>query len=610
MRRCFGDLITFALIFLFGLSCAQAASPSLPSLRGSVQSMDGKPLEGVAISARADGSTFTTSVYTGRDGGYFFPPLENGRYQVWAQAVGFEAGRATTKLSVDKTMQQDFTLKVLEDFSKQLSGAEWMASLPEDTSEDRRAKRIIGVNCIQCHAIGFVLQNRFDAAGWAAIVNFMERGNDHATPRPDNQRNPYIHGYRDEIVAYLAKVRGPNSTLAYTPLPRVTGEANQIVVTEYDVPPGHLPNYSVVENGRDWSKGTPSRHESGAAHDAVVDHEGYVWFGDNSTPDRTIGRLDPRTGKVTGYTLQAKNNMTVGAHDMFVDEAGRIWFNNGIEGTLDNFNPKTGKFEHFPRTEGVPPGVGRLIGEDSQGNMWEGIQGHPLSKFDATFGIQYAAPDPQQPGGAMKLNPKTGKYTFYKAITPGLVVYGVGVDGNDNAWFTQTGPDRLGFVDAQTGEVSEINLNASDKDATELDRELASKFEPIDQYGPPWQKGPRRQASDKKNGFQWIVLSKSNALAKLDIHTKKVIEYPLPHPYSFPYSATVDKSHMVWVTCVNIDRIFKFNPFTEQFTEYPLPTLGTDSRTISIDDRTDPFTIWVPYWQSSKLTRIQFRAAT
>ena len=144
----------------------------------------------------------------------------------------------------------------------------------------------------------------------------------------------------------------------------------------------------------------------------------------------------------------------------------------------------------------------------------------------------------------MKLDPKTGKYTFYKTPTPVLVIYGVGVDANDNIWFTEPGPDRLGFLDTQTGEISEINISAPDPDRTELDKQLAAKFEPIDQYGPPWQKSPRRQASDRKNGWQWIVLSKSGAVAKVDIHTRKVTEYPLPYPFSFPYSAAVDKDQM------------------------------------------------------------------
>ena len=81
-------LVIIASFLLSGLSLAQTPSADT-SLTGVVSSSDGKPLEGVGVSARADDKTFTTTVYTDDNGKYFFPPLESGSYQVWAQPVGF-----------------------------------------------------------------------------------------------------------------------------------------------------------------------------------------------------------------------------------------------------------------------------------------------------------------------------------------------------------------------------------------------------------------------------------------------------------------------------------------------------------------------------------------
>ena len=69
----------------------------------------------------------------------------------------------------------------------------------------------------------------------------------------------------------------------------------------------------------------------------------------------------------------------------------------------------------------------------------------------------------------------------------------------------------------------------------------------------------------------------------------------------------VDKNHMVWVPELNGDRILKFNPFTEKFTEYPLPTLGTNVRFIDVDNSTDVPTLWVPCTGANKIARVQFR---
>jgi hypothetical protein len=44
------------------------------------------------------------------------------------------------------------------------------------------------------------------------------------------------------------------------------------------------------------------------------------------------------------------------------------------------------------------------------------------------------------------------------------------------------------------------------------------------------------------------------------------------------------------------------------FTEYPLPTRGTEIRHVQVDNRTDPPTVWAPYNRTNKVVRIQFRA--
>src|SRR5450759_2099342 len=90
-------------IFILAAAIAVQAS-SLPgmSLAGTVRSSGGKSLEGVAVSARANEKTFTTSVYTGRNGEYFFPTLDGGQYTVWAHAVGFETGGAKLDISAGK----------------------------------------------------------------------------------------------------------------------------------------------------------------------------------------------------------------------------------------------------------------------------------------------------------------------------------------------------------------------------------------------------------------------------------------------------------------------------------------------------------------------------
>src|SRR5580692_2377137 len=95
---------------------AAAATPTMAAdqvLNGAISSSAGEKLGGVTVSARQDGSTITTSVYTDDTGNYYFPPLPAGKYQVWAQALSFE----TTKAAVDlaAAAHQDLSLQPITD---------------------------------------------------------------------------------------------------------------------------------------------------------------------------------------------------------------------------------------------------------------------------------------------------------------------------------------------------------------------------------------------------------------------------------------------------------------------------------------------------------------
>src|SRR6202163_261786 len=98
------------------LVIAGAATPTMAAdqiLNGAVASPSGEKLGGVTVSAKQDGSTITTSVYSDESGNYYFPPLPAGKYQVWAQALSFETSKAAVDLVT--TAHQDVVLKAITD---------------------------------------------------------------------------------------------------------------------------------------------------------------------------------------------------------------------------------------------------------------------------------------------------------------------------------------------------------------------------------------------------------------------------------------------------------------------------------------------------------------
>ncbi len=576
-----------ALVFLSGIQNGfSQSSPTAGTLSGTVKASDGKPLEGVGVSARGVSETFTTTVYTDESGRYLFPPMTSGKYKVWAQAVGFETSKADAGLTDGAKKQVELTLASLNDFHKQLSGTEWAASLPEDTPDDRRMKTVFINNCSGCHQVSFLLQNRFDAAGWGAVITLMEKmlsigyAPENATP------NSVIHAYKQELAEYLGRVRGPgNSPLNLKLLPRPTGESAQIVVTEYDLSRPEMPGWTMEHNGTDWSEGTPSRWDGRAAHDVAVDKGGFVWFADDATPERTLGKLDPRTGRITEYKLADQANAAESSHALVFDKAGNIWFANGTEGSPTKFDPETGKFFRYPRPQDIPFS-GDFITLDTKGNVWS----------------------PHREG-AFKLDPLTGKYTNY-SDRPGKANYDLAADAEDKVWVSKPGGNDMEIVDSHTGKIEQLALNSmssQDYEITAKDMELSAGLGLTPNTATPLEKGPRRSVADREKDVIWVCEFFADRLAKIDVRTKKVTEYPLPHRFSQPYSATVDKNHTVWITMLNSDRFAKFDPTTEKFTEYVLPTRGTEIRHIQVDSSTNPPTVWLPYDRTNKIARVQFR---
>src|SRR5712692_753143 len=209
-------------------SAVWAADPSI--LTGTVTAPGGEKMGGVTVSAKAVGSTITTTVFTDEAGAYYFPTLPPGKYHVWAQALGFETANGEAELKTGA--RADFSLKKIEDTERlirQLPGDLILAGLPEDTADDVRMKRIVHNNCTSCHTPSYFLQHRFDEAGWHAIIEAMKSINVYGVYRP-NQHNPVLDFHQDALAKYLAKTRGPNGgAFKLTSRPRPSGEAARAV---------------------------------------------------------------------------------------------------------------------------------------------------------------------------------------------------------------------------------------------------------------------------------------------------------------------------------------------------------------------------------------------
>ena len=581
-----------------------SASAAEVVLSGAIKSASGEKLGGVTVSAKAVGGTITTSVYTDEAGEYYFPPLEAGKYKVWAQAVSFETAKGDVDLAAGK--RQDFSLAPITDFEKQvrqLPGDLIFAGLPESTPDEKRMKQIVRNNCTSCHTPSYTLQHRFDENGWNAIIQTMKNINVYGAYRPGAPVNPVLDHHQPELATYLAKVRGPGpGGFKVTSGPRPSGEAARVVYRVYDVPlnPDQvLPAKDHPVDGSDWSAGTPSRVGS-LPHDAAADNDGNLWFA-AVVPNKTmsVGKIDAKTGHITPVRIDAPNGNAAVSHGLIRDQNGTIWFNAHISrGSLAKIDPKTGKVSAY-----IPPtGMSQIDGPvtldyDGAGAIWAGTL-----------------------DGVLRFDPEAEKFTEFKSLTPKTAkggigaTYGIAGDKDGNVWWSQMAFDTIAKGNFKTGKSEEFKLPPvaeQVKLANDSDLKFYDSYAPKDIGTPfPWSQGPRRIGMDRGAGVLWVANSWGGSLTRMDNRTGEATFVPLPNPATEqPYSATVDSHHNVWVPMWTTDQIGKYDPEAKKWTLFDFPNRGTEVRITSSRDLPDgKLEITYAFPRSSKVAVMTFRS--
>ncbi|HEY1505612.1 MAG TPA: c-type cytochrome [Stellaceae bacterium] len=577
-------------------------------LSGTITGSKGEKLGGVTVSAKATSSTITTSVYSDELGAYYFPALPGLSYQVWAQADGFATARTRAGGAPGSNTRTDFALTPLKDPERQLTGDQLIASLPESTPDDKRLKRIVHNNCAGCHTPSYILQRRFDEQGWTAIIELMKRVNVGGIYQGDDAKpNAIIDFHEKELAAYLARVRGPGESVMRLKLrPRPSGEAARVVWREYDVPRDpalYGADSYPASTGSDWSLGTPTGIEGGhIVHDAWPDLDGNLWF-TNNTPskDISIGRVDAKTGAVRFFKIDAPNGGAANTHGMTRDAKGTLWFNVSQtlipnHGGIGRVDPATGKIDIF-----VPPAE------------ISGSGGAPTIDVDGLGKIWVSAPD-----GILRFDPDTQSFTGFKspafktAHGTGLT-YGVAADRTGHGYWAQMALDIVDRADPAGGQVQAFDVppvKAMQAGLKPAERNLYDNFAGLDFNTPyPWGEGPRRMGADKHGDVVWVNDFFGGNIFRIDTKTLKATLVALPGGANqYPYHATVDSHHDVWVNLMNSDQVLRYDPAQQRFTYFNLPTLGAETRYVSLLEKDGKMEVVLPEFRTSKIGVMNFRS--
>jgi streptogramin lyase len=595
---CVTALATLAFV---AITPARAADQLLS---GTIKSSTGEAMGGVTVSAKAEGATITTTVYTDETGNYYFPALPAGKYRVWAQALSFQTAKGEIDLSAGG--KKDFTLAPMQDAEatfRQLPGNLVLGALPEATPDDQRMKRIVRTVCTGCHTASFPLQHKFDEAGWNAIIELMKNANVYGVyVGKDRPPSGILDFHQKELAAYLARARGPAQSSMQVKLePRPSGESARAVIREYDMPldpDAGLPTNFVQNDGSDWSLGTPSILIPGwGVHDAWLDLSGNIWFTCNIPNKRTtIGRVDSQTGAVKLFPVPGPNGLVAGAHGMTRDPNGIIWFNvNPGRGGIGRLDPKTEKIEVFLPPNGMSPtGGATTVDYDGKGMIWA-----------------------SSPDGALRFDPQTEKFTEFKSVTYKTpngtgTTYGAAADRDGNGYWAEMTLDTVGVGNGARGQASEIKLapiTAESNLLTADEQKFYQTYNQPDFNSPlPWAQGPRRMGTDKNADVLWVGDSWGANLARIDTHTHETTYVPLPGQQQ-PYHVAVDRNHDAWTNLWGADRVLRYDPKTTGWTAFDLPTRGAEPRYVSLLERDgQPTQVVLPYFRGRKIAVITLRS--
>ena len=128
-------------------------------------------------------------------------------------------------------------------------------------------------------------------------------------------------------------------------------------------------------------------------------------------------------------------------------------------------------------------------------------------------------------------------------------------------------------------------------------------------YGRPGAVAVRKPGADPRGAAVWACSWYGGGLVKLDSRSHRAIMYPFPpqHADGNCYETSVDKDGMVWLPFTHGDAIAKFDPKTERWTSYFLPTIGTKTHGLqaaTVNGRTQ---IGMGYLGAGKVAKLEFR---
>ncbi len=300
-------------------------------------------------------------------------------------------------------------------------------------------------------------------------------------------------------------------------------------------------------------------------------------------------------------------------HDAVVVN-GKVYYSDFGSMYVGELDPITGEVTDYEIPVLKPSAPKGTLGlhPDADGNLWIALmyQGG-LAKFDTTTKeiTMYPLPMEWQTGSTQEsmVSPKNWH-----------------IDGK--VWTNDQGDHTFLRLDVATGEYEKLpplrDQNGDALRAYEIPSDpqnnlwgleyggAGSKIGRVDAitgelttFPSPWGRVRARRGQFDNDGILWFAEFGANAIGRFDPATEVFTEWEVPTPWTQPYDAVKsEKTGEVWTASMSTDRITRFNPETDEFVDYLLPDY-TNVRRVFVDDATDSF--WVGANHRPALIRVE-----
>ena len=535
-------LSSFLAIVLLSLSATVDAG----NFSGRITGQEGNPLEGAIVTLIDSQANKSHSVYTNADGRYQVNYQSESPLQLRVRYFTYDDALLAID-NPDGDAEIDVTLEAATNSTirQQLPAHVWAERIAATSPEMDREFRI---ECMMCHQQGNNL-GRWPTTReqWHEVFDRMAHKN--AMVSEDT---------REKTISVLLEAYQVSDDQDLPRIPEMpSGKATTATITEWRMAPG------------------------GIMHDVAYGPDGLVYGA--GTRGNQVWRLNPDTSEREEMTHihPGPSPMTgeaLGLHTVFRGPDGEsMWFTYAQGNKLTRYDiaSDTVKVWDLSYFDGIYPHTIRF---DQDGQVWFTIT---LTNQLGTINpdtdeievinlptrnwLQTLFAWPPVAGLVAQIQQNSSfSFVFERELRP--IAYGIDVTPDGKIWFSQYNGRRIGSYDKATGEIYVVDTP----------------------FG-----GPRRFRADS-NGDLWIPAYTDGRIYKYEPATNEFTGYDIPTGTGDSiYAVAVDPiDDTIWGCGSNSDTMLHFDPESEQFTTYQLPSLVTYCREISFDPDGN---VWTSY---------------